>query len=161
MDPDLIQAGERLLNLGHFEQALDCFAPREMQDLQALFGSAVARQMLGRFAEAEENYERVLAADPAHEEALENLIAMSVERFDLERVERYSRRLFDLNPHSAAALQGLVLVAVERRDYQAAARYFQQIVPAGPPGGDAVEYRLSRQMVERLRSYNGAVADSY
>ena len=77
---------------------------------------------------------------------------MSVERFHLGRVEEYSRRLLELNSRSAAALQGLVVVAVERRDYEAAARYFRQIAPAAAPGGDAIEYRLSRQTVERLRS---------
>ncbi|HLH38322.1 MAG TPA: tetratricopeptide repeat protein [Bryobacteraceae bacterium] len=153
MPPDDIVTGERMLNLGRFEEALACFAAKEEADLQALFGSAVARQMLGRFEEAEERYERLLAVDPKHQEALANLIAMNVERFHLGRVEEYSRRLLELNSRSAAALQGLVMVAVERRDYEAAARYFRQIVPAGAHGGDAIEYRLSRQTVERLRSY--------
>jgi tetratricopeptide (TPR) repeat protein len=156
-----IRIGERLLNLGRFEDALECFAADEAQDLHALFGSAVARQLLGRFEEAEDRYQRILSNDPRHEEALANLIAMSVERFDLERVERYSERLLRLNGEAAAALQGLAIVALERRDFRTAAHYFSRIVPADGPEGDAIEYRVSREMAERLRSLHGTVADSY
>ena len=164
MDLDRLRDGERLLNQARFEEALECFAAAEGNDPRALFGSAVARQMLGRFEEAESRYERLLAAHPAHEEALANLLAMSVERFDLDRVESYSQRLLAVNPASMAALQGLVIVAVERRQLETAAQYFRRIVaePRLADGdGDAIEYRLSRETVERLRSFYGAVADSY
>lgn len=164
MNLDRLREGERLLNLARFEEALECFAGAESEDARALFGSAVARQMLGRFEEAESRYEQLLSADPAHQEALANLIAMSVERFDLDRVASYSHRLLALNADSTAALQGLVIVAVERRQLETAAQYFRRIVAEPRPADaddDAIEYRLSRETVERLRSFYGAVADSY
>lgn len=159
-----IATGERLLCLGRFEEALDCFDAHLSQadDLQALFGRAVAQQMLGWFHQAEQDYAQVLSVEPNHEEALSNLIAMSVELFDLDRLEHYSRWLLDVNGKSAPALQGLAVVALERRDYDAAAHYFSYIVPANGPEGDAIEYRVSREIADRLRSgANGAVAHPY
>lgn len=158
---DRIREGERLLDVGRFEEALVCFAGVEAQDTRALFGCAVAHQMLGRFEEAERRYEKILSGDPQDEEALANRIAMNVERFDLERVERDSRRLLALNNQSMAALQGLLIVALERGDFETAAQYFWRIVPAARSDGDAVEYRLSRATVERLRSFHGATAHPY
>lgn len=156
MEPDLIRSGERLLNLGRFEEALACFSGCD--DSPARFGMAVALHLLGRFDEAQARYEEVLATDRGHREALANLIAMNVERFDLERVEKYSRRLLEIDPGSLAGLQGLVVIAVERGDYETAARLFGRIVP-GECADDAIEYRLSRQIMERLRSCDGAIAD--
>ena len=75
------------------------------------------------------------------EEALANLIAMSMEVFDLERVQRYSRRLVEINPRSVPGLQGLTLVAVERGDMETAARHFSTLAEHAPeavrPAGEA------------------------
>lgn len=161
MDLDRIRAGERLLNLGRFEEARQCFAGGTADDLQALFGCAVACHMLGRLEEADALYQRTLAAEPGHQEALANLIAICVERFDLAGVEQYSRRLLELNADSNTALQGLVIVAVERRDFETAAHYYGRVIPAAGPDNDAIEYRLSRQALERLRSFHGAVTHPY
>ena len=48
----------------------------------AMFGKAVALQILRRFDEAEAAYERLLAQDSRAEEALTNLLAMGLEVFD-------------------------------------------------------------------------------
>jgi len=158
-----IRTGDRLLKLGRFNEALACFAAglKETADSKARFGCAVALQLLGRWEDAERQYNELLAADPAHEEALSNLVAMSVERFDLGRVERYARRLLELKGDSMVALQALVIAAVERREYETAAQYFSRIVPDTVFGGDAIEYRLSPEMVERLRSLHGTLAHPY
>src|SRR5579863_8368593 len=102
-----IRTGERLLRLGRPEEALACFVAslKEAPGVPALFGCAVALHLLERFDDAELQYERVLAADPKHAEAVANLVALSVERFDLERVDRYARRLLELDAHSTVALQ--------------------------------------------------------
>ncbi len=156
-----IRLGDALLEAGHPEQALACFEacspeddspPMDALGRAALFGRAAANQRLGRFPSAQILYERLLAADPQAEEALSNLIAMHVERFDLSRVEYYSRRLLEIDPRSAIACQGLALVEVERREYPAAMYWLSRIAECDPPpeGIDAIEYRLSPKVQARL-----------
>jgi tetratricopeptide (TPR) repeat protein len=148
-----------LLELQRFGAALECFDKcwSEKSRRRALFGKAVALQHLRRFDEAEKHYERLLAVDPGAEEALSNLIAMSMEVFELARVQKYSQRLLEINPRSPAALKGLALAAMERRDYAAAAPFFFQLTEADPAvatrpeqQNDAVEYRVSRKVFDSL-----------
>jgi tetratricopeptide (TPR) repeat protein len=150
--------GQQLLEEGRFEDALACFSGN---DLRSAFGRAVSLQMLGRFEESEQAYEVVLAADPSHEETLANLIALNVERFQLERVERYSRRLLEICPNAQVALRGLLVVAVERRDFDIAALLFAKLDLDDTACRDGVEYRLSRQVADRLKDHNGTVAHPY
>ena len=148
-----------LLRLQRFGAALECFDKcwSEASKRRALFGKAVALQLLRRFDEAEQHYERLLAIDPYSEEALENMIAMAMEVFELGRVQKYSQRLLELNSRSAAACKGLALCAIERRDYPAASRYYQQVAELEPgitipptESGDAVEYCISRKVFDSL-----------
>ena len=154
-----LQLADCLLRLKRFESALTCFDGcwSEGSKKRALFGKAVALQLLRRLDESEKLYERLLTIDPAAEEALSNLIAMSMEVFELARVQTYSQRLLDINSRSTVALQGLALAAIERLDYTSAARYFHRVLeldpeimhqPAGP--SDAVEYRISRKIFDSL-----------
>lgn len=154
-----LQLADCLLHLKRFEAALTCFDEcwSEGSKRRALFGKAVALQLLRRLDEAEKLYERLLTIDPAAEEALSNLIAMSMEVFELARVQTYSQRLLEINSHSTVALKGLALAAIERLDYSAAARYFHRALelepeimrpPAEP--NDAVEYRISRKIFNSL-----------
>jgi tetratricopeptide (TPR) repeat protein len=154
----MIREGERLLQESRFEDALECFSSDT--GVGAWFGSAVALPMLGRFEEAEAAYERVLEQGK-HDEALGNLIALNMERFDLERVERHSRRLLERNRSARIAWQGLLVVALERRDFEAAAECFGHVDPGVAPADDrAIQYRLSHTMAERLRGMHGAVTRS-
>jgi tetratricopeptide (TPR) repeat protein len=154
-----LQLADCLLRLKRFEAALACFDEcwSEASRRRALFGKAVALQLLRRLDEAEKLYERLLAIDPVAEEALSNLIAMSMEVFELARVQKYSQRLLEINSRSTVALKGLALAAIERLDYAAAARYFHRALeldpeimhqPAHP--SDAVEYRISRKIFDSL-----------
>jgi tetratricopeptide (TPR) repeat protein len=168
-DPIRLELGDCLLRLNRLEQALSCFDQcwSDAAQRHALFGKGVVLQRLRRFDEAEMAYERVLALDGKAEEALANLIAMSMEVFDLERVWRYSRRLVEINPRSVPGLQGLTLVAVERGDMQTAARHFSTLAeqapetlrPARDPREDGaapddiIEYRVSRKAMERLQEF--------
>ena len=148
-----------LLRLQRFGGALACFDKcwSEASRRRALFGKAVCLQLLRRFDEAENHYERLLAIDPYAEEVLANMIAMAMEVFELGRVQKYSQRLLELNSRSAAAYKGLALCAIERRDYPAASRYYQQVAELEPgvtipstETGDAVEYRISRKVFDSL-----------
>jgi tetratricopeptide (TPR) repeat protein len=159
-----LELGDCLLHLKRFEEALSCLDQcwSDGSRRRALFGRAVALQQLRRFDEAETFYERVLILDPRAGEALSNLIAISLEVFDLNRVQQYSRRLLDLDPQSAAALKGLTLVAIERREYERAADYFfragelepELMRPAVRAGAveksGAVEYRMHRKAFDAL-----------
>lgn len=156
--------GGCLLHLNRAEEALACFAQCWSQAARARaeFGKASALQLLRRFDQAEAAYERALAADPKLGEALSNLVAMSMEVFDLSRTHRYALRLLEILPQSTVALQALTLVALERREFEEAAYYFGRFLEHAPeaaiagdePGG-AIEYRLSQEVVARLNQMQG------
>ncbi len=160
-DPIRLELADCLLHLNRFEDALACFDQcwSDAARRPALFGKAVALQLLRRFEEAEVGYERVLTLDPKAEEVYSNLIAMSMEVFDLERVQRYSLRLLEVNPRSLAGLQGVTLVAIERGEVQNAARDFFRLVESEPEsirttgeeGDGSIEYRVSRKVIEILQ----------
>jgi len=162
-DPIRLELGDCLLRLNRLEQALSCFDQcwSDAAQRQATFGKGVALQLLRRFDEAEIAYERALALDGKADEALANLIAMSLEVFDLGRVLRYSRRLVENNPRSVPGLQGLILVAVERGDMDTAARHFSTLVDQGPEtdpassegSEDIIEYRLSQKAIDYFRDF--------
>ncbi len=125
--------GASLLYLNRLDEALATFHQCSgALETPALFGKAVALQLLHRCWEAENVYEILLAADPNSEEALSNLIALSIETQDLDSVRDYSQRLLKITPQSPAALQGLATVALERGDHHAAARYCDRIVQLAP-----------------------------
>lgn len=174
-DPIRLELGDCLLRLNRLEEALNCFDQcwSDAAQRQAVFGKGVALQMLRRFDESEIAYERVLALDGKAQEALANLIAMSMEVFDLERVLRYSRRLVEINPRSVPGLQGLTLVAVERGDMETAARHFSTLVehaadavrPARGSSDDLdtsdeivtsdeiIEYRVNRNVIDQFKHF--------
>jgi len=127
-----IGLGACLLKLDRVEEALDIFASGDDAAGPALFGKAVALQLLHRFDEAESAYEILLEAQPNSEETLANLIAMSAETRNLEHMREYSQKLLALSPQSTVALEGLATVALERRDHHAAARYCDRIVQLAP-----------------------------
>lgn len=153
----LVGLGDCLLHLNCPDDALACFesCPPDSEFVTACFGRAVALQMLSRWEESTALYEHVLKVRPKCEEALANLIALSVERFDLRRVEQFALELLSQDPDSLIALQALTMVSFERRNYQQASDYFfrwEANLPEGgiPPREDAIQYRLSRENVERL-----------
>ena len=156
-----IGLGDCLLRLNRPGEALSCFEScwSESSRLPALFGKAVALQLLRRFDEARVLYERILDLEPRSEETLGNLIAMCMEVFDLTRVHRYALRLAGISPQSTVALQALTLVAFERRDYETAASFFSDLMEHAPEGkfadtdGDEFWYRLSAKDVERLSTF--------
>lgn len=161
-DASRIGLGECLLHLKKPEDALACFEAcwSEAARAPALFGKAVALQLLRRSDESEALYLRFLEMNPRSEEALGNLIALSMEVFDLARAESYSNRLLDLDARSAIALQALTVVAFERRDYESASAYYCRLLEVTPEeqlargeieSDDVFEYRLSRKSRDLLR----------
>jgi tetratricopeptide (TPR) repeat protein len=147
--------GASLLYLNRLDDALAAFhqCPNHPGS-PAVFGKAVALQLLHRCGEAENTYEELLASDPDSEETLSNLIALGVETQNLDRVREYSQRLLKISPQSPAALQGLATVALERQDHHAAARYCDRIVELMP---DCLEaWHNLRVALDRILSAFGA-----
>jgi tetratricopeptide (TPR) repeat protein len=152
-----IGLGDCLLYLNRPADALACFEAchRQSESDALLFGRAVALQMLSRWEEAEALFARVLETQPQADEALANLIALNVERFDLRRVELYALRLLRHDPDSLIALQALTMVAFEHRKYEEASDYYLRWRANLAEGGaaareDAIQYRMSRESVDRL-----------
>lgn len=127
--------GSCLLHLNRAEEALVNF--NRCAAGPALFGKAVALQSLERFEEAGRMYETLLGAEPDSEEALSNLIAMSVERRDFERTADYAERLLEICPQSTVALQGLAAAAFGNWDHPAAATYCDRILELAPDNLEA------------------------
>jgi tetratricopeptide (TPR) repeat protein len=165
-DAARIALGECLLQLNKSEEALACFEAcwSEAALAPALLGKAVALQLLRRFEESESLYLRFLELHPHSEEALRNLIALSMEMFDLARAERYANQLLQRDSQSVAALQALTVVEFERHSYESAAAYYGRLLEIIPEeklmhGGndDVFEYRLSgksRDLLNKTRHEN-------
>jgi tetratricopeptide (TPR) repeat protein len=126
--------GACLLHMDHAQEALEHFERAANGDAweTALFGQAVALQLLDRFERAREIYARLLDSERHAEEALANWIALGIRTHDLKRVREHSLRLLKLSPHSTAALQGLAAVALEDGDYEAAASYCGRLLDMSP-----------------------------
>lgn len=142
LDPSRDQArlglGASLLYLNRLDEALTSFEQcSDAMHAAALFGKAVALQLLQRFGEAKMAYQELLAVDPDSEEILSNLIALSVDTSDFDGVRDYSQRLLKISPQSAAALQGIATAALERQDHHAAARYCDRILQVTPDSMEA------------------------
>ncbi len=131
--------GACLLHLNRAEEALMIFdqCGRDLEPGPALIGKAVALQLLHRFDEARTPYLALLASNPNSEEALSNLIAVSIESDDLKSVRDYSLRLLEICPHSTVALQGLATVAFDGSDHPAAASYCDRLLELAPDCLDA------------------------
>jgi len=136
----LIGMGACLLHLNGAEQALACFeqclaagAEKDAAEKDAaLFGKAVALQLLARLDESDAVYREVLQLDPEAAEPLANLIALSVARQDGAAVAEYSRRLLRVQPQSKAALQGLAMLAIHSGDQPAAVEFCKRLVEIDP-----------------------------
>jgi tetratricopeptide (TPR) repeat protein len=132
---DMNRAGEALEN---FDRACAGEHPSPgRHGGAAFFGKAVALQLLGRFEEAAEIYEKLLDSDPGLEEVYCNFIAMSSETHDLEGVRERSQRLLDVNSQSVTALRGLASAALHDGDHQAAVSYCSRLLDLTPDSLEA------------------------
>jgi tetratricopeptide (TPR) repeat protein len=149
----LIGLGACLLHLDGAETALDCFEQCLEQSARtgaereaALFGKAVALQMLNCNAEAEAVYSELLEIDPTAAEPRANLIALSAARGDIDKLAEHSKHLLAINPRSKAALQGLATLAIQNGDQAAALDYCTRLVEVDP---DAFEPRFNLRFVQQ------------
>jgi tetratricopeptide (TPR) repeat protein len=154
-DDARILLGECLLHGNRAEEALACFDRcwSESALPRALFGKAVALQLLGRLEESESAYVRLVTVDSSASEAWSNLIALSAARRDLAAVHRHALRLLELDPRSAIALRGLLLVSLERAELSQAAHYHSRLHSAQATSSDTnagLSYRMSAEAAARF-----------
>jgi tetratricopeptide (TPR) repeat protein len=137
-DPNLDDArlalGACQLHLSRTDEALKNFERcwSSASRARAVFGKAVALQLLDRPYEAAKEYRRLLEIEPESQEALANLIALSIQEKDWEGARRNALRLIGIAPQSLAALKGLAAVALERGEYEAVVQYCGRIVEQAP-----------------------------
>jgi superkiller protein 3 len=126
--------GACLLHLKRAEEALASFDAcwSDAAKIRALFGKAVALQLLRHYDQAEAAYQRLLRSDAKPDEILGNLLALSAEVQDWDSVQHYATRLLEVCPQSLAAIQGLAAVALERHQYEEAVQYCGRIVDQVP-----------------------------
>ena len=148
--------GAVLLELGRAEQALEAFNAAMGRDTPAaLLGKAVALQMLRRFYEADAAYREVLRLRPDSEDALGNLVALSMKGQDRSAAAQYAKRLLAIRPDSRVALEALVACAIAAEDYEAAVRYCSRIIEIDPHSIEAwTNLKFSSQRV--LATLKGA-----
>ena len=123
-----------LLYLNRPEEALTnldlCWS--DSARVRAVFGKAVALQLMGRFQEAQAVYDRLLTSERHSEEILANLITMNLETRDFGAARRYACQLLDVAPKSILAMQAMATIALAEGHYMVAIRYCGQIVELAP-----------------------------
>ena len=126
--------GACLLHLNRAEEALNNFDAcwSDAARSRALFGKAVALQLLRHHDEAAAAYRRLLQYDPKSQEVLSNLIALAIESQDWDAVQHYATRLLEISPNSLQAQKGLAAVAIHRLEFETAVRYCGRIVEHAP-----------------------------
>lgn len=126
--------GACLLHLNRTQEALANFDAcwSDGTRTRALFGKAVALQLLHHYDEAAAAYRRLLQSGAKSEEVLSNLLALSVETQDWDAVQHYAKQLLEVSPNSLLAHQGLATVALERLEFEAAVHHCGRIVEHAP-----------------------------
>ncbi len=159
-DDARLALGACLLHLNRAEDALANFDAcwSDAARARALFGKAVALQLLHHYEEAGEAYRRLLESDPRSEEVLSNLLALSIETQDWDGAEHYATELLAVSPNSLQANQGLAAVALERREFEAAVHHCGRIVEHDPECVEA--WHNLRFATGRVMSALGAPAAS-
>jgi Tfp pilus assembly protein PilF len=114
---------------------------RDAADGAHAFDDAVALHKAGRLAEAEAAYQRILAGDPAHAEALIFLGVIANQRGRHHDALRLIDRALEANPRSAIALvnRGVVLLALQRPEE--ALESFDHALEIRPDYAEAVAKR--------------------
>lgn len=101
----------------------DRYLAMEPESEPALFGRAVALQMLRRFDEAGAIYERFQNDGAPSAELLTNLLALAVARKDAVALTRIAAELAVVRPGSRQAVEAEAYAAIVSRDWAAAAKH--------------------------------------
>ena len=144
---------------------------REM-NLSQIFALAVAAHRAGDLSQAATGYERVLAVDGNHVDALNNMGVLLSAMRNYDRAELLLRRAVRLSPRNAGAWNNLGTALAQRGQTAEAIAAYQQALSIEPQHvtarvslaqqylaiGSRVE---SRQLLEAVLSSNPAVPEAY
>jgi len=109
-----LSIGISTLHLKRYPEAIEILDEclRLQPDCEAaLFGKAVALQLLGKFDDSRAVYERILEWNSASEESLLNMISLGLQQKDYELLRKRSQQLLDLRPGHPVAMEGLAAAA--------------------------------------------------
>jgi Flp pilus assembly protein TadD len=140
------------------------------RDPDLLNGYGVALSDDGQHAEAQRQFERVLAIDPNNAPALQNLGIMFLRRGDVSSARTYLTRALALNPKLPLALNTLGVAYAQSNEFQNAVNAWNSAVAVDPRQYDAllnigiVESRLGHRQEARValqRFVNTAPRSAY
>ncbi|MBI3375549.1 MAG: tetratricopeptide repeat protein [Betaproteobacteria bacterium] len=121
---------------------------------EAEFRRAVALLNQGRISEAEEGLTAALGLDPAHEAARQALVALHIERRQLDAARRLLQEGLAVNPAQTAFSIALSRIFVERRDYAAALDALQ--ASTAETAGNAEYQAMRGNVLQRLGRHREA-----
>lgn len=110
--------GECLVRLGRPREAVEAFdaALAVAPDARLHFGRAMALEDLSELDAARAAFERVLALDAAHSEALSRLAVLAGQRGDVKSARDLATRALAVDPRDAAARIALASAALQEKD---------------------------------------------
>jgi arylsulfatase A-like enzyme/Tfp pilus assembly protein PilF len=154
------QLADYLAADGRAAQALQLLAPLAADPsagADVLNTLGIAYATVGRRAEAERAFERVLTINPDSAVPLENLGMLALERGDLTAAEQRFTAAAKSNPRSSRAHSGVGIVALRRGDRDAAIAAWGRAVDLDPMNFDAL-YNLGTTLaqagqMDRARPY--------
>lgn len=106
--------------------------PPEPQFSTAHYDAGIAYAHLARLNDAAQAFRAAIAGDPEFLAAMANLIAVDLERGDLQEARSVADRLVTLAPDSARALYSRGITALRQNDTQAARESFGQLLRTDP-----------------------------
>lgn len=123
---------------------------------EAEFRRAVGLLGQGRGSDAEESFAAAIAIDPAHEAARQALVALRLERRQVDDARRLLQEGLAINPANVQFATVLARILAERRNYAAALEAMQGA--AGPAAaGNADYYVLRATILQRLKRHAEAI----
>lgn len=125
---------------------------------ESIFRHAVSVLNQGRVSEATSDLAAALAIDPAHEGARQALVALHMERGELDAAQRRLEEGVALNRGHTVFTAALARILIERRDYAGALDILQR--STDPAARDPDVLSLRGAALQRLAKHSEA-ADAY
>lgn len=138
-DTNVVQLALLLSETGNPKAAVDLLAPRGgSRDPDLLNALGVALSDSGREAEAQAQFEKVLALDANNAPAFQNLGILALKQGHAAAAETNLRRALELNPKLPLALNALGVLYARRDDFAGAIDVWKRAVALDPRQYDAL-----------------------
>ncbi len=159
-----LRLGVCFLLAGEAEQALKEFTRVTEQrptDRKALFGKAAACQLLERYAEAKECYDRLLEEFSQDPELLANVAEVLVALGEYDQARRHAEQLLKIAGESGRARRVLAACASAAGDEETSARYLAQLVESNGEEGATYEVWFNLGLACQRTGHLDVAADAY